>query len=272
MIIEEIPDTWTKDQVEVYEIYSKYVSKGDDSEVITEFEELLTRWLKKGQIKIVSWNCNGKFREKFKEIIEQEADIYVIQECEDPAQSKDEDYREFAGDNYIWTGHLHYKGLGIFAREDIKLEKLESKGEFEHFIPVRVNDSFNLLGLWAMEPYVEVIHDYFEANGDLFDENLVMCGDFNSNAIWDNLHGIKNQTELNNKLENKGLFSVYHKLNDEIQGQEKSATFYLTRHLNKPYYIDYVYVGETAVKEFDILDHYKWINESDHLPITFVIE
>ena len=66
MKIEEIPDTWTKDQVEVYEIYSKYVSKGDDSEVIAEFEELLTRWLKKGQIKIVSWNCNGKFREKFK--------------------------------------------------------------------------------------------------------------------------------------------------------------------------------------------------------------
>ena len=40
--MDEIPDTWTKDQVEVYEIYSKYVSKGDDSEVIAEFEELLT--------------------------------------------------------------------------------------------------------------------------------------------------------------------------------------------------------------------------------------
>ena len=271
MIIEEIPDTWTKDQVEVYEIYSKYVAKGDDSEVITEFEELLTRWLKEGQIKIVSWNCNGKFREKFKEIIEEEADIYVIQECEDPSQSTDEDYREFAGDNYIWTGHLHYKGLGIFAREDIKLEKLESNGEFEHFIPVRVNDSFNLLGLWAMDPYVEVIHDYFDANEDLFDENLVMCGDFNSNVIWDKKHGIKNQTELNNKLENKGLFSVYHKLEEKMQGQEESATFYLARHLNKPYYIDYVYAGENAVKEFNILDHYKWINESDHLPITFVI-
>ena len=76
MIIEEIPDTWTKDQVEVYEIYSKYVSKGDDSEVIAEFEELLTRWLEESQIKIVSWNCNGKFREKFKEIIEEEADIF----------------------------------------------------------------------------------------------------------------------------------------------------------------------------------------------------
>ena len=31
------------------------------------------------------------------------------------------------------------------------------------------------------------------------------------------------------------------------------------------------YAGENAVKEFNILDHYKWITVSDHLPIAFVI-
>ena len=272
MKIEEIPDTWTKDQVEVYEIYSKYVAKGDDSEIIAEFEELLTRWLKEGQIKIVSWNCNGKFREKFKEIIEQEADIYVIQECEDPAQSTDEDYREFAGDNYIWTGHLHYKGLGIFAREDIKLEKLESKGEFEHFIPVRVNDTFNLLGVWAMPKYVEMIHDFFDANEELFDENLIMCGDFNSSVVFNYHHPkSKNHTVLNEKLESKNLFSVYHAMTEEEQGSEKEMTFFQSRHLNYSFHLDLVYAGKNVVKEFNILDQFKWITVSDHLPIAFVI-
>ena len=107
---------------------------------------MLTKWLDESQLKIISWNSNGKFREKFKEIIEEDADIDVIQECEKPAQSDDEDYREFAGENYFWTGNLHYKGLGIFAKEDVKLEKIEFNGEFEHFILLNVNDSFNLLG------------------------------------------------------------------------------------------------------------------------------
>ena len=273
LIIDEIPDTWTNDQKEVYEIYSKYVSKGDDSEVIAEFEELLTRWLKESQIKIVSWNCNGKFREKFKEIIEEEADIYVIQECEDPAQSTDEDYREFAGENYLWTGHLHYKGLGIFAREDIKLEKLESNGEFEHFIPVRVNDTFNMLGVWAMPKYVEMIHDFFDANEELFDENLIMCGDFNSSVVFNYHHPkSKNHTVLNEKLESKNLFSVYHAMTEDEQGSEKEMTFFQSRHLNYSFHMDLVYAAKNVVKEFNILDHFKWITVSDHLPIAFVIE
>ena len=270
--IDEIPENWTKDQVTVYEIYSKYVAEKDNPEAIEAFEKLLARWLDESQIKIVSWNCNGKFREKFSEIIEEDADIYVIQECEDPAQSTEEEYREFAGENYIWTGNLHYKGLGIFAGEDVTLEKLDVNGEYEHFIAVRVNDSFNLLGVWAMPKYVEMIHDFFDMNEDLFNENLVMCGDFNSSVEFNSHHPkAKNHTVLNEKLESKGLISAYHDCTGEEQGCEKAKTFYLTRHLNKPFHLDFVYAGESVVKEFDILDHYKWINVSDHLPLVFRI-
>ena len=70
-------------------------------------------------MKIVSWNCAGAFREKYTSIIEEDADIYVIPECENPAEAKLKEYKEFAGDNYFWTGDLHYKGLGIFAKENI---------------------------------------------------------------------------------------------------------------------------------------------------------
>lgn len=273
--LDYFPDNWTKDQIKIYEIYSEYFNAGEDGvnpQAIEEFEKILTKWLKESQLKIVSWNCNGKFREKFKEIIEEDADIYVIQECENPDESNDEDYREFAGDNYIWTGHLHYKGLGIFAKEDVKIEKLEYGGEFEHFILVKVNDSFNLLGVWAMPKYVEMIHDFFDANEDLFNENLVMCGDFNSNVVFNNHHPkAKNHTELNRKLESKNLISVYHDLTGDEQGGEKSKTFYQARHLNIPFHLDFVYAGENVVKEFNILDHYKWITVSDHLPLVFKI-
>lgn len=229
-------------------------------------------------MKIISWNCNGKFREKFKDIIEEDADIYVIQECEDPLKAKSDEYKEFAGDNYFWTGGGKDKGLGIFAKDDVVLEKIPDVNEddFSNFIALKVNDSFNLLGVWAMPPYVEMIHDFFDVNRSLFDESLIMCGDFNSNSIWDKEHRTKDnegnpkdQTNLNRKLEACNLISVYHNLNDEKQGKESGKTFYLYRHLDKPYHIDYVYAGEGTINDLEILDAEEWIKLSDHIPLVF---
>ena len=170
--------------------------------------------------------------------------------------------------------------MGIFAKDNISLEKIEGIiGDFKNFIALRVNDSFNLLGVWAMPPYVEMIHDYFDVNYKVFDENLIICGDFNSNARWNNEHKVKdsegnykNQTNLNIKLNKKGLYSVYHELNNEEQGKETNATFFQTKHLNQPYYIDYVYAKKGAVSEFKILDFSKWAYLSDHLPLVFEIK
>ena len=39
-------------------------------------------------MRIITWNCNGKFHESFKEIIKEKADVYVIQECGNPSESK----------------------------------------------------------------------------------------------------------------------------------------------------------------------------------------
>ena len=47
-------------------------------------------------MKIVSWNCNGKFREKINFVKELDADIYVIQECENPIFCSNNDYKNFA--------------------------------------------------------------------------------------------------------------------------------------------------------------------------------
>ncbi|MGN0177606.1 MAG: hypothetical protein ACI389_07220 [Methanobrevibacter sp.] len=116
-----------------------------------------------------------------------------------------------------------------------KIKKIEGLNEnFKHFIPLRVNDSFNLLSIWAMPRYVEMIHDYFDENHEkLVNENLIMCGDFNSNAVFNHKHrakdkkgNAKDHNNLDVKLNSKGLYSLYHKLSSEENEKESKFTFF----------------------------------------------
>ncbi len=73
-------------------------------------------------MKIVSWNANCKFREKYKEIAKLGANVYVIQESENPESCKDPEYREFVK-NGFWTGGIPFIALLVFSPDpDIKFE------------------------------------------------------------------------------------------------------------------------------------------------------
>ena len=212
------------------------------------------------------------FRNKYKEISEIDADIYVICECEDPNNTESKKYKEFASNHY-WIGDNKNKGLGIFAKDNIKLEPIpDNNQDLRYFIPLRVNDTFNLLGVWAMPDYVEMIHDYYNANRELFNENLVMCGDFNSNVVLDDHHKNKSFAMLIHYLKKDGLVGAYHNLNREKHGKESQATFFLTKKLNNPFHLDHVFSAPYITKYLQIIDNIKWIKMSDHLPIVFEID
>lgn len=222
-------------------------------------------------MRIASWNCNGKFREKFKQIVNIAADIYVIQECENPANYRNTEYNNFAS-NYIWVGQNPNKGLAVFVKNNIHLRKNNWNSYYlRNFISANINNEFDLVCVWACKPYIEEYYRYQKINIANYNENTIIIGDFNSNAIWDYKHNKRNHTNVVKELESKKLISAYHYIFNEEQGKEKHNTFYLYRHLDKGYHIDYCFIEKNRIKNFKILHHEIWLNFSDHIPILVEI-
>tara|TARA_R110002126_G_scaffold133001_1_gene276949 strand:- start:103 stop:807 length:705 start_codon:yes stop_codon:yes gene_type:complete len=230
-------------------------------------------------LKILTWNCNGALRNKFEFLSDFNADIIVIQECENPAETKHEAYIEWAA-NYLWIGDNKNKGIGIFAKEHIVLKQLKWSNLFKdhqvkHFLPCSINGDFNLLAVWNHSNksptfgYIGQLWKYLQINKAYLNNSLIL-GDFNSNVIWDKWDRWWNHSDVVKELKEIGIESLYHKKRKERQGLETQPTFYLHRNLEKPYHIDYVFGSKEFVndlKHIEIGEVEYWLKISDHLPI-----
>lgn len=226
-------------------------------------------------MKIVSWNANCKFREKYKEIEKLEADIYIIQECENPVICKDKEYNEYVK-NGFWIGGLNYKGLMIFSpNPEILLEKLDWESDkFRFFLPVKVNNSFILVGSWACHPYVQEFYDFIQASLAYLGPQVIIMGDFNSNMVFDkdNIKSGKTHTKVLEILKSIGLEDIYHYKTGDKQGQEKVPTFYMYRHLDKPFHIDHCFANPEIIKSISIKARWQWLAFSDHQPLEITVD
>lgn len=230
-------------------------------------------------MKLVIWNCNGALRNKFEHLSELNADLYIIQECENPALTKHQQYISWA-DNYLWKGDNKNKGIGIFAKNATKIELLNWSDAYKdhnvkHFLPCLVNNDFQLLSIWASQNkspnfgYIGQLWKYLETNKSNF-KKIILAGDFNSNSIWDEWDRWWNHSDVVNDLSKMNINSLYHRFNREDQGKESKPTFFLQRNVAKPYHIDYIFASkeiENSLTKFEIGEVDKWLNYSDHLPV-----
>lgn len=235
-------------------------------------------------MKVVTWNCNGAFRKKFERIVELNADIYVIQECENPIESKHKEYQNWA-ENYIWKGDTKNKGLAIFAKPEIKLEELDWTNKFrdhsvKHFLPCKINDDFDLLAVWTHKnnsqyfDYIGQFWKYLQVNKKNFKE-IILAGDFNSSAIWHHYDKWWNHSDVINELAEIGIESFYHKFTGELQGKESKPTLFFQRNKEKQYHIDYIFgIQKFSEKliNIEVGTAKNWLELSDHMPIFCEIE
>ena len=222
-------------------------------------------------MRIISWNCNGKFRDKYAYIQKFDADLLVIQECENPSTRGTEDYRHFAS-NSLWIGENQNKGLGIFAKEGITLQSNNWPAYcLRYFLSVRVNDLFDLLGVWACKPYISEYYIYQSINLSQYSSNTIIMGDFNSNAIWDSQNKPRNHSTVVQELSNVGLASAYHLTTNEQQGNESHPTYYQYRNRQKGYHIDHCFAAPHLISDYQILFEADTLLYSDHVPICLTI-
>lgn len=218
-------------------------------------------------MKIVTWNCNGSLRTKYQVLLQHfQADIYIIQECENPDKTKNRDFQIFVNNYHChWVGHHKNKGLAIFSKQSLEFEKVNAH-YLRHFVPFKINDK-RVIAVWAMKPYIEEMVVYFSIHETLLGENTIIIGDFNSNVIWDRKHKDRSHSTLNSLFKKYNLSSVYHMLNGIEYGQEVEKTFYMYRKRDKAYHIDYVYCSEKYMGTYSIGEPDFWLNYSDHMPI-----
>ncbi|UZR97981.1 endonuclease/exonuclease/phosphatase family protein [Chondrinema litorale] len=231
-------------------------------------------------MKIVTWNCNGAFRNKYKNIAELDADIYIIQECENPEQTRDTAYKTWAS-NYLWIGDLKHKGLGVFARNGIQLTSLNWPEEYEnhrvkYFLPVSINHDFDLLAVWAHQNksptfgYIGQVWKYLQVNKDKLDKTII-AGDLNSNSRWDVWDRWWNHSDVLTILSDAVIESLYHQFYQEKQGEETMPTYFLHRKREKAYHIDYILASQgfrEKLISLSVGEFSKWITISDHLPMV----
>lgn len=232
-------------------------------------------------MKCVTWNCNGAFRKKRHSLDDLDADLFIIQECEDPSQSTEE-YRQWAGD-YLWDGESKHKGIGIFCRKNVTIEKLDWDDDgLQSFLPCRVNDQFNLVGIWtkhAKSPnfrYIGQLWKYLQIHKTKFaEQNTILCGDLNSNTCWDEWDRWWNHSDVVRELKEINVISIYHEFFNEAQGSESRPTLFHQRKIEKPYHVDFAFCSrnlfQVAKNNVRVGEPHDWLQYSDHMPLVFTV-
>ena len=239
-------------------------------------------------MKIITWNCNMAFRKKASVIMAHKPDILVIIECEHPEKLVYTTDTPEPTDR-LWFGKNQHKGLAIFSYGAYRLKLLEVHNEqLKMIIPIEVTGGyfrFNLFLVWAYNPddiegrYITQVWKALNYYDELLtDRSTMFIGDFNSNTIWDyKKHRLGSHSAVVKQFEDKGIFSAYHTHYKQTQGAEGHPTFYMYRHKNKPYHIDYCFVSKDMLgklKSVDIGEYDDWTKYSDHVPliVTFATD
>jgi endonuclease/exonuclease/phosphatase family metal-dependent hydrolase len=234
-------------------------------------------------MRIITWNCQGAFRKKFKRIAAFKPDLAVIQECEHPERLRWKDGPAPAC--AAWFGEKPSKGVGVFSWTNLSFGALEGyDAGIRYCIPLQIEAPyrFRAVAVWAMDhpmgslSYSAQIYQAVAAyRGFIQAEDTLFLGDFNSSKRTTPRGRIGNHASLTIALEDLWLTSAYHHFFHEKQGQERHGTYFRGRKTDKPGHIDYIYLPTRWLRRLarvQLGDPAVWLADSDHCPVIVDID
>ena len=136
---------------------------------------------------------------------------------------------------------------------------------------------FTLFAVWAnnlVDKKIIIVSQVWKGMGHydklIKSKRTILAGDFNSNSIWDKPKRIGNHSDVVRVFDKKKITSVYHHHFEQKHGTEEHASFYLYRHADKPYHLDYCFASKDFIARLSHVEmgtHEKWCGYSDHPPL-----
>jgi endonuclease/exonuclease/phosphatase family metal-dependent hydrolase len=221
-------------------------------------------------MKIITWNCCGKFRQKAQYVASLKPDILAVQEVEALGAAP-----KFSGDYQPTFSHRAVlrplrKSIGMFSYTDTSLEALCVMSGVRCYRARHHEHQFQVMAVWTSvsakgtQDYYQLHEALDHHDGWIRQMPTIILGDFNQSV------GYKGWPTLKTLLDGLGLASAYHRHFNKDFGLEEKPTHYHKHRQDKGFHLDYCFLPEEwipMIERVEVGPYSEWGQISDHVPL-----
>lgn len=226
-------------------------------------------------MKLVTWNCAMALQKKYQKLLAFDADIMVVQEC---SHEFIKQINGSEGWSSSWFGNNPNKGLGVLVKAPWTIRRVQTlKPKWVGKLVIDGPACIELFPVWACKGdihaarYIGQVHCLLDIIvGTPLSPYAIVVGDFNSNSIWDNEHGLNSHSAAVDRFSKVGLESAYHVFSGDRQGAERHPTFWFRKSKDTVFHIDYAFLSRPLLSQLrDVVVGRcdDWLSLSDHAPL-----
>jgi len=235
-------------------------------------------------MRIISWNCQGGYRNKIDKILDLSPDIAVIQECETLEKLRAFCKEKIQLKSFWFVGFYPLRGVGVFFYKDYQILSMESDISIEFIVPMKImnNFEFYLFAIWAMAPmgkdkgksYTYQIEKTITKHEGILRNNLsILIGDYNTPNIEKPVE--KTGFMVVEEFKKLEVFSAYHEYFKKGYGEHNHYTFYQHKKTEFKHMLDYCFASKSIIERIsnvEIGKYEDWIEFSDHCPLIVDVD